>query len=646
MPRLPRPRQIARAVVIVAMTAGAAAHVPAVGAPQGPRTAMIVGQIVDGTTGAPVPEAVVRLTMPPQGMPDLRVAPDLPAVGGRVMADAEGRFFFSELPAGQFWLEATKDGYASGTYRQRRPSQSGERLPLHEGERRVDVTLRVWKYAVIGGTVVDEAGEPVVGVAVRALVRRIVAGRPQYGTESSYLVPSGITDDRGMFRLAKVEPGTYVVVVPSTQTTLPVSVMAGMDSYALRVELSRAGVRTEPPASPQGPPLPNHRVLRIGDAALLTMNSVLIPPPSSPGARLEVYRTTYFPAATTAAESTEITIGTGEERTGLAIRLRPSPAVRIAGRLVAPDGSAPPPMTIRLAGEALRDVATRSLPSSPAEVGLETATAVSDAGGRFTLLGVPPGQYVLTQANPFLVAAAREGLPAYWFAQRITVGESDQTDLVVDLRHALRVEGRLEFRGANGPQRLPPGFGATTVVFETASGEPGQVAASANRETLEFATVAAGGQYVVRAGGSAGWFVQSVTLDGQAITDRAFDLQADATSIVITFTDRPSKVSGTVKDASGNASSTAVVLIFPVDREQWTNHGRTSPMRSAFANDGVYTFAHVPAGEYYAIAIDDPGTDDWRDPQTLAALATRATRVTVAAGDAARTLDLAVRAIR
>ena len=34
---------------------------------------------------------------------------------------------------------------------------------------------------VIAGTVVDEAGEPVVGVAVRALIKDVVAGRTRYG---------------------------------------------------------------------------------------------------------------------------------------------------------------------------------------------------------------------------------------------------------------------------------------------------------------------------------------------------------------------------------------------------------------------------------------------------------------------------------
>jgi uncharacterized protein (DUF2141 family) len=604
---------------------------------------MIVGQVVDATTGAPVPEAIVRLTMPAQVVPDLRVAPDLPAPGGRVMADAEGRFFFTELPAGEYWLEATKDGYARGAYRQRRAGTQGERFRLGEAERRVDMTLPVWKHAVITGTVVDEAGEPVVGVAVRALVRRIVAGRPQYGTVS-YLVPGATTDDRGMFRLPRVEPGTYVVVVPFTQTSVPVSVMSGMSASVLRSELARAGL-----SGREFPTLGHPRAQQFGDVVLLTMSSVLTPPPPAPDGRIQVYRTTYYPAATTVTEATPFTMEAGAERTGLAITLRPTPAVRVSGRLVTPDGTPPAPITLRLVGDAMRGVVTQSLGSSdPSAVGFETATGFSDANGGFTLVGVPPGEYVLAQANPFLVSAVREGRTAYWISQRVTVGDTDVTDLAVDARPAFRVDGRFEFHGANGLQPLPPTFGITTIVFETPSGGPGQVAASANRQTLAFSTVAAGGRYVVRASASGGWVVQSVTLDGRDITDRPFDLAADATSIVITYSDRPSGLSGTVKDAGGNPSESAIVLAFPVDRQRWAGHG-TSPrhLRSAYAApDGRYTFDHLPPGEYHVIAIEDAESDHWQDPRKLADLATRATTLTIAAGDASTTLDLTLRTIR
>jgi hypothetical protein len=92
---------------------GSAQIIPTDGAPPGQRTGMIVGQVVDATTGAPVGEAIVRLTMP-----KYLEHPTTPK--GRVMADGEGRFFFTDPPPGEYFVQATKEGYAPGTYGQRR----------------------------------------------------------------------------------------------------------------------------------------------------------------------------------------------------------------------------------------------------------------------------------------------------------------------------------------------------------------------------------------------------------------------------------------------------------------------------------------------------------------------------------------------
>jgi hypothetical protein len=595
---------------------------------------MIVGQVVDAGTGAPVPEAIVRLTMP-------KYFEHPAAPNGRVMADGEGRFFFTDLPAGDYYLGVTKDGYAPGTYGQRRAWGQGNSLSLGEGERLTDVTLRAWKYAAIAGTVVDEAGEPVVGVAVRALIKDVVAGRTRFGNMQliSELVPSTITDDRGMFRLSQLVPGTYVVLVPSTHATLPVATLQGLDS-TLRSDLYSSGMME---VAPPGQPVAQ----QVGDVALVTSNRVLIPPPPSPAGRMAMYQTTYFPAATSASAATQIAVEAGDERTDVTIALRPVPAVRVSGRLVTPDGSPPPPITIRLVASAMTDVITRDLPPQPGEVGFETVSGRSDQTGRFTLLGVPPGDYVLKHAARFLTREVDQGRTAYWISQPVTVGAED-LDLTVQLRPALRVEGRIVYRSGNRSQPAPTTPAVSGVTFETPYGEPGQFSVSVTSgETPSFATIAAGGQYIVRPY-RAGWFMQSVTLGGKDITDRAFDLQADTTSLVVTFTDQPSKVSGTVTDARGAASPTAVVLAFPADRRRWSGYS-TSPriLQTAMTTrTGVYTFEHLPPGDYYVAAIDPAEMDGWKDPARLEALSGEAATLTVAAGETSKTLDLRLKAVK
>jgi len=588
---------------------------------------MIVGQVLD-STGAPVPEAIVQMSMS-------KYPADLPTTPkGRVMADDEGRFFFSDLPAGDYFIQATKEGYAGGEYRQRRVSGHGQPLQLAEGERRVDEHLTLWKYGVIAGKVVDEAGEPVVGVSVNALLKNVVASRTMYGPgeEAPYLMPSTTTDDRGMFRLSRLLPGRYVVVVPSTQTTVPVS-MLGMvaQDTAVRLEVSRAIAEVAPLGQP--------RTQQFGDAALLTLNRMLIPPPASSTGRMEVYRTTYFPSSTTARAATEVVVSPGEERAGVTIGLRPVPAVRISGRLVTPDGTPPPPTSLRLVGDAAAEVGGE---------GFETVTGVSDASGRFTLLGVPAGDYVLKQATR-LVSLGMQGRQGWWVAQPLSVGGRDISDLVVPLRPALRVEGHNEFRASTtSPPPVPARLQSNTIlVFETPFGEPGRFVAQPRSGDPSFATIAAGGQYIARPYELGGWFVKSVTLDGKDITDRVVDLQEDATNIVVLYTDRASKVTGVIKDARGAASATGVALAFPVDPQRWPGNG-TNPRQLKSARSsrtGAYTLEGLPPGDYYVIAIDDAESADWMDPKRLEGLARQATKLSVGDGDT-KTLDLTLQVIR
>ena len=114
--------------------------------------------------------------------------------------------------------------------------------------------------------------------------------------------------------------------------------------------------------------------------------------------------------------------------------------------------------------------------------------------------------------------------------------------------------------------------------------------------------------------------MQSITADGKDITDRAFDLESDMTSIVVSYTDRPSKIAGSVKDARGGVS--AMVVAFPQDPARWTGYGSDPRLlRSVVTTPaGAYVIPHLPPGEYYLAAIDD-ASDDWRDPKRLEGLA-------------------------
>ena len=161
-------------------------------------------------------------------------------------------------------------------------------------------------------------------------------------------MPAATTDDRGMFRLSQLMPGTYVVVVPSTQTTMPAAFLEAPDT-ALRNDLFCAGVAE---VALLGQP----RTQQVGDFALMTSESRADSSAAVAGGPHGRVPDDVLSGRDDSGRGDADYDRGGEERTDITIALRPVPAVRVSGRLVTPDGSAPPPTTIRLVGDAMTDV--------------------------------------------------------------------------------------------------------------------------------------------------------------------------------------------------------------------------------------------------------------------------------------------------
>jgi hypothetical protein len=171
-------------------------------------TAVVRGRVQTADTGAPIRRAQVRVTSP--GSRDTRL----------VTTDAEGRFELRDLPAGRWELTASKGGYVTMRYGQRRPFEAGRPLELVDGQIVQQVNFALPRGAVIAGRVLDEFGDPVAGARVQAL-------RYQLSQGTRRLTPTGMvaqTDDTGAFRLYGLMPGEYYVsallrALPADDTT-------------------------------------------------------------------------------------------------------------------------------------------------------------------------------------------------------------------------------------------------------------------------------------------------------------------------------------------------------------------------------------------------------------------------------------------
>lgn len=176
-------------------------------------TAVIRGRIVSAETGAPIRRAQVRAAA---GAERARL----------VSTDADGRFEFRDLPAGRWNLTASKAGFVTLRFGQRRPFEAGRPIELADKQVVERADLALPRGAVITGRVFDEFGDPVAGARVQVMRYQVVQGTRR-------LMPTGATgqsDDTGAFRVFGLMPGDYYV--SAILRALPVDDPNDATSYA------------------------------------------------------------------------------------------------------------------------------------------------------------------------------------------------------------------------------------------------------------------------------------------------------------------------------------------------------------------------------------------------------------------------------
>lgn len=613
--------------------------------PQRPTgTGAISGVVRDGQTGQPIAGALVYVGITGRG----------PANNmSRQITDAKGRFVFTDLPeSDSFFLNVTKAGYNDGHYGDTGPISGGVGsglVKLGRGEWFRDANIPMYKPAAIGGTVVDEAGEPVVGAFVRVLAKIYVAGSPQLAAGATVK-----TDDRGRFRIPGLASGTYLLNVPSVQNAVPRGTSGDL------IE----GIGPSTAARGADSARRNNGVLELDAKSLLIIGNYATPPAAD---RPQAYPPVFAPGVTALSAAAEITLETGEVRDNLAIVLRPVPAVRVTGRVDGPD-------------DVRRGLVLRLVPVGLEGLGegSEAATTIADAGGEFTFVNVPAGRYTLlaqrTQLEysqrtsfggsqelprtPGLVAGGSTGISgiasgpprtqvltssaagdrSYFASLPVGVGDSDVTGINVPLRKGGGLRGRVLFEGTN----VPPG--SLGVVAEPADGNPalglhqsaGRIQAGANDEFV-FAGLPPGRFMIRLLGLTPLYAVQSIRAGSLDLMDRPIEAApgGDLGDVVITVTDRVAVIEGTVQtDAAAGLHS---VIAFPADRQLWSAYGMSAPRfkTAPVKNDNSFRIPNIPAGDYLLVAVPATHSRRWHDPAFLDVAARVASRVTADWGKAA-----------
>ena len=584
------------------MAVGAAltGHASQAPIPKGPN--VLAGRVVEITTDAPVAGAVVTLTSP---SPDIR-APQRPSLRN-VMTAADGSFVFRDLPAGKYTVTITAFGYVRSDY----PPHGVE---LADNAKPTLLTLRVWKYGSISGRVFDERGEPVVGVPVHALKRLSMGGALMLRNDAT----AAQTDDRGMFHIANLPPGKYVVSVLASSISVPATLA---DSISAAPNAT-ARLRATSALLPGGAGQAAGDGLRLDDFVLQHLGPS---PVLAPDGRVLTFSNTMHPGTADPAAATIVTLGSGESRTGVEIPLEFTPGVRVSGALTGPSGP-------------LHNVAVRLMSQSAADIDsyvpFGITSAVTDANGRFVFLAVPAGQYTL-QAS--LVALPTEAAPGISLSasQPLTVTDANIAGLQLMMRSGPAVRGRVEYRPAPGTPASAYDqirLNLRPVAATTWRTLPATVGPDSTFEITGLTR----GRHEIYGGSAAGWRVIDVTLGGRTVGDYIIDLEDQGiTGLVVTLSNATQRVSGTVTNARAIADHDALVVVFPADTEVWREgifqSRRVQRVRTSSA--GAFEMTFLPPGAYYLTAVSARYALEWEDPAFLERLIPGATRITLGDGD-------------
>lgn len=592
-------------VFAAALPLGLAAVVSA----QAPAHGVVSGRVLELGSNRAVPGALVSLWRSTRDGIDMR----------KVLTTDSGQFVFVDLPPDRYDMSAVAAGFELSHFGQDGPGGAATSFALAPEQRSTDLILHLWKLAVLIGSVSDEHGAPVPGVAVEAWRRE--PDPRVFGVQRLFFQPNLVatTDDEGRYRIP-VPPGSYTVVVPAAVDTT--ASPDGRDASAAGVSSPGAFLSSGPAHRPAAVP----------------------PPADSSGSW--AYQATFLAAAASTTEATFVTARSGEGVPNLDLVLRLEKAYSLSGRL---EGSA------GIGSVRLRLVPTFAARLTP-DTEFDVATTTTTADGEFHFRGVTPGRYVVrparsspltsagavaqTGAGSLLVAPAGSiaaNSVSLSFGSELEVQDHDLADLQLPVRRGVRVTGSVTSLGTGNPPSATE-LQRIGILLAPAEGglSPTSTARPASDGSFQTADYALGRYFVTVTAIPTGWFLHSATVADVDVSTRPLNLTDGGVfeGLRITLTDKPTMLSGTVRDERDQPVANAVVMVFPARYRELATEGlssRSTPRTSSSTN-GVFSFRGVPEGEYLVVALPAEASTAWQSLDDLARLSAHAAHVTLHEG--------------
>ena len=520
-------------------------------------TALIRGVVVDGTTGAPLRQAAVSL-----------VVEDLDRESSSTVATTSGpngQFEFTGVPAGRVQVTAARTGFFTYDNIWNGEPEEIDWQAVAEGQRMQGVRIQLFRGGVVTGRVLDEFGEPAVGVEVEVLRRE--PGDDGGSVRSTSMPFTPIADDTGAFRVWGLAPGDYIV-----------------------------GAR------------PNRFVADTSDA----------------GSRREGYAATYYPGTPSLSNARAVRVDPGKDTAGVAFQLVPVALSSIRGTVQLPPDT--PGRAINLgvglvAPQRLDGYVTRG--ARARDDGSFELTRLAPGTYQVTARHFQPGgvEYYGT-VDVEVTGTDRDGVsvpmrPGTIVRGRVVneAGELVGAPVMVTLSAADGSRApvpRPARTYSDGSFRIEGAFGLRQVRAVEARMIPGSEAPGIDARNLQEVTPATRPLTT--------WWLKSITLNGRDVTDEPIDFDQGNVTLDITMTNRTSSVHGTVAWNRTRGGRRPVVVVFVDDDTRWTR-----PSRAVGASEvdeaGRYNVRGLPPGNrYLAVAVEGAARAVVARPEMLAAL--------------------------
>jgi hypothetical protein len=551
------------------MVAGVAATLA-----QSPVSATVTGQVVSAVTGAPMAGAEIFLNR------DLErpVSGDIAAIPGaqrKTVTGEDGRFIIDNVPAGKYYLFASKPGFFwAGLNDDLQPGASDVLVVGWPGP--PVITLKLRPHGAITGRVTDDEDKPVAGAKVRALSKRLVW--PSWGQRWAWdpLMDLGavVTDENGHYVIEAVKPGDYLVQV---------------DADKIRI----------------------------------------------PGTVRRTFGTTYSPGSPDLARALPFHLGMGERRFA-DVRLTAKPAFDLSGFAGAPANES---VFVQLfsiddVGEEHR----RQVAEQWSRNG-EPFTFTNLPAGEYVLAANINdrfwGEQRIRIDDRSLTDVHLRLPPAIVVSGRIVwEGAAQPPD-----RATLVGSFPMHFDGytpsAEEVSRLraqsPIALAHLSAVGRSRSAS-GTAAVWASETT--FTVTTRPGRFLAGHGNANGWLVKSFRINGHEATDEPVDIDSNSTDAVLTLTRALGEVQGTVVTSAGGPDKWCPVVLFSTNRRVWPGlyaGSRVHIFKDRSDDSARFTIQGVLPGEYYLAAITWAEMENL-DLDLLGRLAGSAARIQVPAG--------------